>query len=101
MGVETLNPDSTLSISNKVEIGGSQGDIVFTDDEGSITFPATSAPNSAMINMFASGTNNANRMVIAHSPAYPSYGLEYRDGGDEFRFLGGGVHAPGREAGRP
>lgn len=90
VGIQTVNPDSTLSIQNKVEIGGSQGDILFTDDEGSITFPTTTAPNSPMIHLFNGGTSNANRMVLSHSPAYPTWGLEYQDTDDKFRFLRGG-----------
>ena len=92
VGIETETPDSTLSISNKVEIGGAEGDIVFTDDLASIKFPATSAPNSPMLYMFGSGINNADRMVLAHSPQYSNYGIMYKDEGDEFHFMGAGQH---------
>ena len=51
VGIETETPDSTLSIANKVEIGGTHGDILFTDDLGSITFPATTEPNSPRYTM--------------------------------------------------
>ena len=93
VGIETQTPDSTLSISNKVEIGGTEGDIVLTDDLASITFPATEAPNSPMMHMFSGGFNNDDRMVFAHSPDYTDYGLQYRDVGDQFRFIGNGYHA--------
>ncbi|HLF63131.1 MAG TPA: hypothetical protein VI603_05250 [Saprospiraceae bacterium] len=92
VGIGTLNPDSILSIQNKLEIGGGQGDIIFTDDQGSITFPATALPNSSMISMFSTGTTNADRMVIAHSPASSTWGLQYQDVGDKFQFLGAGVN---------
>ncbi len=93
VGIETLQPDSTLSINNKVEIGGTHGDIVLTDDMGSITFPATEYPNSPMMHMFSAGYQNADRMVLAHSPAFTNYGIEYRDDVDEFHFIGNGQHA--------
>lgn len=87
VGIETLSPDSTLSIKNKIEIGGTHGDLLFTDDMGSITFPATTIPNEPMIHMFSSGTSNANRMILAHSPLHPDWGLEYRDTSDRFHFI--------------
>ena len=93
VGVETNSPDSTFSVKNKVEIGGGQGDILFTDDKGSITFPVATPGNSAMINMFQSGFTNADRMVIAHSPAYQTYGLQYSDSNEQFHFLGNGNKA--------
>jgi len=86
VGIETSNPDSTLSIQNKVEIGGAQGDLLFTDDLGSITFPTSQLPNAPMINMFSVSDNNADRMVLAHSPAYPGRGLVYKDDVDQFWF---------------
>ena len=39
-----------------------------------------------MIEMFASGTFNSDRMVIGHSPSFPNFGLEYEDVGDRFVF---------------
>jgi hypothetical protein len=44
-----------------------------------------------MIEMFASGTANADRMVIAHSPGFQNWGLQYQDGSDRFNFLSGGT----------
>jgi len=56
-----------------------------------IQFPvADSIASNAMINMFSGGTQNANRMVIAHSPLYQNYGLQYRDSLDEFDFISNG-----------
>ena len=93
VGIATTTPDSTLSIANKVNIGASQGDILLTDDMASITFPATTMPNSPMIYMFRNGTSNDNRMIFGHSPAYPNYGLQYRDTSEQFYFMGNGNHA--------
>ena len=44
-----------------------------------------------MMLMFRSGTTNAARMVIAHSPPYPTWGLQYTDALDQFDFLAGGT----------
>jgi hypothetical protein len=43
------------------------------------------------LNIFPSGTTNADKMVISHSPNYPSWGLQYRDLGDKFVFMGGEI----------
>jgi hypothetical protein len=67
------------------------GNVSLADPLNSIQFPATSGANSPMIYMFASNTANADRMVIAHSPAYPNWGLQYSDALDKFNFLSGGT----------
>ena len=64
--------------------------IVLTNPNATIQFPATSGANVPMITMFAAGTGNANRMVIAHSLAFPTYGVQYDDSNDRFYFLGNG-----------
>lgn len=92
VGVETNTPDSTFSVKNKVNIGGGQGDIVFTDDNASITFPPATAGNSPMINMFRTGSGNQPRMVIAHSPFYSDWGLQYDDLNDAFHFKAAGLN---------
>lgn len=40
--------------------------------------------------LFESGTANPARMVLAHSPGFPDYGLQYDDPPDRFHFLSGG-----------
>lgn len=90
IGVQTTIPDSTFSVKNKVEIGGTHGDIIFTDDKASITFPPTYANNAPMIQMFADGTANEPRMIFAHSPAFNDWGLQYRDLDDQFHFMSNG-----------
>jgi hypothetical protein len=67
------------------------GSIALLDPASSITFPATSGANSPMMYMFASGSANSDRMVIAHSPSYLNWGLQYQDFGDKFNFLSGGT----------
>lgn len=77
--------DSTADIVNV------PGDMNFTAAGASITFPAVAAGAPPMIQMFASGAANADRMVIAHSPGFTNWGLEYSDSQDRFNFLGGGT----------
>lgn len=73
----------TITLGGNVDV---IGDMEFTSDTTSLTFPSTAGSNQPMIEMFASGTSNADRMVIGHSQGFPNYGLEYRDVGDEFVF---------------
>jgi hypothetical protein len=62
----------------------SDNNLTFSTDNGGIRFPATTLPNSPMIQMFNSGTQNATRMVISHSPNFPNWGIEYQDVSDVF-----------------
>ncbi|MCX7688828.1 MAG: hypothetical protein N2045_12750 [Fimbriimonadales bacterium] len=48
-------------------------------------------PYASTLRMFESGTNNPDRMVIAHSPPFTNWGLQYQDVGDKFNFLAGGT----------
>ncbi len=93
VGINDTDPAASFTVGagSKFQVSGSQGDVTFVDDGASITFPATDATNSPMMFMFASGIDNADRMVIAHGPANPTWGLQYRDVGDEFRFLQAGT----------
>ncbi len=63
------------------------GNLIFPDPTTSIQFAATAGANNPMMFMFDSGTGNADRMVIAHSPSFPTWGLQYSDATDKFRFL--------------
>lgn len=94
VGIGIANPSNTFAIGNgtieKFNINGTNGGMNFLDDQGSITFPQTGAAPAPMIYMFATGTSNAPRMVFAHSPAFPSYGLQYDDATDKFHFLSAG-----------
>src|SRR5215211_7616249 len=54
---------------------------------GDIRFTNATTP---MLFIFESGTQNPERPVIAHSPAFPNWGLSYRDVGDTMIFQSGG-----------
>ncbi|NEP68638.1 MULTISPECIES: tail fiber domain-containing protein [unclassified Moorena] len=54
---------------------------------GSIGFANGTAP---MMYIHQSGTNNAPRPIIAHSPRYRNWGVEYREHGDLMVFQGSG-----------
>lgn len=84
VGIGETTPLSALTVGagDKFQVSGTDGDLTFTDDEASIRFPATVGANSPMLYMFSSGTANADRMVIAHSPGFPTWGIEYKDTSD-------------------
>ncbi|MBK9359281.1 MAG: tail fiber domain-containing protein [Bacteroidales bacterium] len=81
VGIGDATPASTLTVGDgdKFQVSGTDGDVSFTDDNASLRFPATTLPNSPMMYMFSSGTQNADRMVISHSPGFPAWGMEYHD----------------------
>ena len=97
----TITNSGTLAVDSTVpRLGNTQtftalntfaGGLTFTSDQNGITFPSTGATNVPMIKMFAGGGSNADRMVIAHSTSFPTYGLQYQDTSDTFRFLSGGT----------
>lgn len=78
VGIGTTTPDSILSVADKFLVGSS----------GTVQYD-NSVP--VMNYMFKSGTLNAGRMVIAHSPANATWGLQYQDVTDQFNFVAGGV----------
>ena len=67
------------------------GNLNFTSGTQSIQFANPGTTPQAMMNMFPSGTQNPDRMVIAHSPSYQDWGLRYRDTTDQFDFIGSGA----------
>ncbi len=105
----TFGTDSGEGLASKRTAGGNQfgldfftagiprmslsnsGNLLFPDPLTSLIFPVTAGANNPMIYMFNSGTANSDRMVIAHSPSYPSWGLQYSDPLDKFNFLSGGT----------
>ncbi|MES2395348.1 MAG: hypothetical protein V4549_05065 [Bacteroidota bacterium] len=92
VGIGTITPSQTLSVgANKFLVDGTSGDLTFTDDQASITFPIPTGASQPMIQMWPSGTSNSDRMVIAHSSAFPTWGLQYQDVGDKFNFLNSGI----------
>lgn len=90
VGIGDNSPIATFTVGNgdKLQIHGSDGDVVFKDDQGSLRFANVNGSNSPMIQMFQSGTNNSTRMLIAHSPNFPSWGIQYNDTSDAFNFIG-------------
>ena len=88
VGIGIPTPEARLDVNGNTIL---RGNLSFTNPTSSITFPATAAANNPMIYMFASGTVNTDRMVIAHSPSYPNWGLQYQDSSDQFNFLAGGA----------
>ncbi|KAF0198565.1 MAG: HepHag repeat-containing protein [Bacteroidetes bacterium] len=93
VGIGDSDPAAALTVGNgdKFQVQASDGDVTFTDDEASINFPESAGTNSPMIYMFSGGTNNQNRMILAHSPAYSNTGLRYNDLSDLFQFVSNGT----------
>ncbi len=83
VGVGTTSPVARLHVAGSARI---EGDLSFQDDDGTLRFPAVSGTSAPMIEMFALGTSNPDRMVLGHSPSFPTWGLEYLDFSDTFRF---------------
>jgi len=79
VGIRTTTPDSTFSVADNFLVGSS----------GTVQYD-NSVP--VMNYMFKTGIANADRMVIAHSPANASWGLQYQDASDQFNFLAGGIN---------
>ena len=93
VGIGDNSPTATLTVGNgdKLQVHGSDGDIVFNDDQGSLRFASSNGANAPMIQMFASGTNNSTRMLLAHSPSFPSWGIQYNDTSDAFTWMGDNI----------
>jgi hypothetical protein len=93
VGIGDNSPVATLTVGNgdKLQIHGSDGDIVFKDDQGSLRFANADGSNSPMIQMFQSGTSNSTRMLVAHSPSFSSWGIQYNDTADAFNWIGDNI----------
>ncbi len=89
VGIGTDAPGSLLEIKGGNETLG--GNLIFTSGTQSIQFANPGTTPQSMMNMFPSGTQNPDRMVIAHSPSYQDWGLRYRDTSDQFDFIGSGT----------
>lgn len=88
VGIGTTTPTARLHVIGNQTL---EGNLTFTAGTQSIQFANPSASPAAMMYMFSSGTSNVARMVIAHSPGFPTWGLQYTDAGDQFDFLGAGT----------
>jgi hypothetical protein len=58
------------------------GDIVIPSDQQTLQFAATTTSNRPIMQMFTSGTLNRDRMIVAHLPGFPNWGIEYCDTND-------------------
>lgn len=52
---------------------------------------ALQAKQASTIMTYGSGTTNADKMIVQHSPAYPTWGLQYSDAMDNFNYIAGGT----------
>lgn len=52
---------------------------------------ALQSKQASTIMTYGSGTANADKMIVQHSPAYPTWGLQYSDPADNFNFLASGT----------
>lgn len=77
IGTTAPNTNSLFSVSNNFMVQPS----------GTLQY-ANSVNN--MMYMFESGFSNADRMLIAHSPAFTNYGIQYQDASDKLNFLSSG-----------
>jgi hypothetical protein len=84
VGIGDASPASTLTVGNgeKFQVEGTRGNVTFTDDSASIKFAVSAGTNTSMMYLFSSGTQNADRMIMGHSTAFPKWGLEYHDTSD-------------------
>jgi hypothetical protein len=88
IGIGTAAPTAKLHVVGNETLAGN---LTFTTGSQSIQFGNPGASPTPMMYMFSSGTTNTTRMVIAHSPGFPTWGLQYADNGDQFDFLGAGT----------
>ena len=91
LGLGNNNPGN-----NRLRVDGNQlliGNLSFTNGLQSVYFGNPATPNNAMMYMFASGTSNVPRMVLAHSTALNNWGLQFTDASDRFDFVGAGTSA--------
>ncbi len=72
---------------NAGNVNVNTGNLNMNSAASTIQFATPSASSNGMMSMFPSGTLNADRMVIQHSPAFSRWGLQYQDGTDKFNFL--------------
>jgi len=109
VGLGTVSPAAKLNIYDNVATGGSMllriddnsgtdilhfddnAQLVMGTDAGSLVFSADQGTNSPEIYMFSSGSSNGDRTILAHSPTYPTWGLQYQDATDKFNFISGGT----------
>ena len=67
------------------------GNVNMNSAASTIQFALPTTTSNGMMTMFPSGTLNSDRMVLQHSPSFPTWGLQYQDTADKFNFLSGGT----------
>jgi len=80
VGLGTAAPSERLHLNGNLAFKAVDQGILFTSSN---PFFAPAAP---MMTMFAAGSSNPDRMVLAHSPLFSNYGLAYEDDEDRFVF---------------
>lgn len=90
-GSNAGNRKERLRVGSTGDVSISTGNLIISSAEKTIQFAIPSAASVPMITMFPAGTTNGDRMVIGHSPFYPSWGLQYQDNADKFNFLSAGL----------
>ncbi len=87
VGVGTTAPQARLHVNGDVLV---ESALRFAENSSGVQFSSYAPPIGAlpvpMMRMFEGGSANADRMILAHSPAYDTWGLLYRDASDEFVF---------------
>lgn len=86
-GLGTSTPADRLHVVGNETL---DGNLKFVSGLQSIQFANPGSTPAPMMYMLASGTSNTTRMVLAHSPAFPNWGLQYIDATDQFNFIGSG-----------
>lgn len=84
VGINTQTPIDKFYVKGNQVLAGN---LTFTASNQSIQFGLPAAGSTPMMYMFPSGTSNLPRMVIGHSPGFPTYGLEYTDATDQWDFM--------------
>ncbi len=90
-GSNSANRLERLKISSSGDVSVNTGNLSLLTGRQTIKFGTPVVGGPAMITMFPSGSQNPTRMVIAHSKAYPGWGLQYNDTTDQFDFVAYGV----------
>ena len=89
-GTTYLGESATLQVTTAATTL-TRGNLNFSTNAQSIQFANPGTSPAPMMYMLASGTTNNPRMVLAHSPSYPTWGLQYSDASDQFDFLAAGL----------
>lgn len=90
-GTNAGNRAERLKVTSGGDVYVMTGNLGMASGQKTIQFGTPTNTSPAMMTMFPSGTQNATRMVIGHSSAYPNWGLQYNDSLDQWNFVASGV----------